>query len=120
MSEVKFTTNAIEKMLFILENPNPRGDGNTTNKDHVTHCLHQLIRFANLARQGHKFRFMQFGLNLGRAQEILESYGGVGCWWRVFENLIETEDFAGIIKVTFQYLAVLKLEPPTEEFINRQ
>lgn len=52
----------------------------------VAHCFSQLVRFAN--ELGNPTRAVQFGLNLGRAQELLGSEGGVDCWWRRFEPLL--------------------------------
>jgi hypothetical protein len=63
----------------------------------VDHCFHQLIRFAHLARTGKidfATRAVQFGLNLGRVQELLRSPGGVDAWWGVYEPLLKKEDWA--------------------------
>jgi hypothetical protein len=89
-------------------------------KDHVEHCLWQLARFAHLASLGKKFRGVQFGLNLGRAQELLGSYGGVEAWWRTFEPLVEREDWNGILMVVGLYLNVLGLAHPPLEFLSRE
>lgn len=93
----------------------PRHGGNETDREHLEHCFHQLIRFANLAKDGQQdFRAAQFGLNLGRAQEILESNGGINCWWRLYEPLIVSKNYDEIIKVTKQYLRALNLPEPSE------
>jgi hypothetical protein len=87
--------------------------------EHVEHCMHQLIRFSHLATKGHAFRALQFGLNLGRAQELLDSVGGVDKWWRLYEPLLVAQDYEKIIKVTKQYLKDLGLKNPTATFINK-
>ena len=79
-------------------------------------------RFAHLAKEGKgKFRAVQFGLNLGRTQELLGSMGGVNAWWRKFEPLTKPgeEQYEKIILVVGQYLELLDLPKPEEEFINR-
>lgn len=115
----KFTDYEIKEMMLILADQRPRGTSNSTNKEHVEHCLHQLIRFAHLAKIGHNFRLAQFGLNLGRAQEILNSYGGVECWWRAYEKLINAKDYDGIIELTKAYLDMLNIPHPSNDFINK-
>lgn len=97
----------------------PEHGGDQTDSQHVEHCFHQLIRFANLAKSGHDFRAVQFGLNLGRAQEILGSYGGVECWWRLYEPLIKNKEYDKIISETEHWLNILELSMPSDEFINR-
>lgn len=98
----------------------PRHGDNETDREHLEHCFHQLIRFANLAKKGKNFRAAQFGLNLGRAQEILESNGGLNCWWKLYEPLIVGKNYDEIIRVTKQYLRALDLPEPSETFIDRE
>lgn len=116
---LNFTESEINHINDILRSNAHRGSSKQTNREHVTHCFHQMIRFANLANKGHPFRSTQFGLNLGRAQEILESYGSMDCWWRLFEKLINNDDYTGIIEVTTKYLVAFELQLPTDEFINK-
>jgi hypothetical protein len=85
-------------------------------KDHANHCFHQMARFAHLAATGKKFQGTQFGLNLGRVQELLGSYGGVVAWWRTFEPYIVNEDWTGIKEKVKLYLAILELTPLPTEF----
>ena len=116
-----FTKKQIAAMKKILRSKRQIPVGSkTTAKMHVEHCLWQLIRFANLARQGNPFRGVQFGLNLGRAQEILGSHGAPDLWWRTFEPLIEAKNWDSIMKVALSYLKILGLEPPTKEFIEKK
>lgn len=81
--------------------------------DHVTHCFQQLYRFANLAGHGGEFRAMQFGLNLGRAQELLGSHGGVEAWWRTFEPLVNAREWHKITQIVTIYCALLGLPDPS-------
>lgn len=97
----------------------PRGTGTQTDRQHVEHCFHQMVRFANLAARGSEFRALQFGLNMGRAQEILESNGGVNCWWRLYEPLIADKKYDDVVKVTLRYIDALGLTRPTSEFIHK-
>lgn len=91
------------------------------DQDHVTHCLHQIIRFAHQAGNGplSPERQAQFFLNLGRAQEILESCGGVEAWWRKFYPLVEKNNWGAVIDVVHAYLEMLGLPRPTEEFMAK-
>lgn len=59
----------------------------------VTHCLWRIRRFAHQAQQGRPFRAAQWGLNLGRAQELLGSTGGTICWWGTCEPALEAHDW---------------------------
>lgn len=90
-----------------------------TRHQHVEHCLHQLVRFANLAHSRSIWRATQFGLNLGRAQELLGSQGGVNCWWRSYELLIEEKNYRGVMQIALQTIRELGLAAPTVEFINK-
>ena len=63
---------------------------------HVDHCFSQLYRCSDLAEKGGEFRAMQFGLNLGRAQELLGSLGGPDAWWRPFEALVNAKNWAAV------------------------
>lgn len=113
----KFSEEEIARMREILSEK-LESDGQLIGS-HVEHSLWQLIRFANLSAKGHEFRALQFGLNLGRAQELLRSYGGVNAWWRTFEPLVKEEKWFEIIAVTKSYLETLKLTFPDDAFINR-
>jgi len=116
-----FTPEELALMKAILDDPTPI---NTTFDPqpagcHVQHCLWQTVRFAHLAALGHPFRGAQWGLNLGRAQELLRSYGGPNAWWRAFEPLILAEDWAGLEARSAAYLDLLGLPRPDEDFITR-
>jgi hypothetical protein len=90
-----------------------------TKSQHVDHCLHQLLRFANLALKGHPFRALQFGYNLGRLQEILESIGGHEFWWKPFEKQIEDKNWISVAVMVMTIMNRLDFGPPNEEFINK-
>jgi hypothetical protein len=98
--------------------------GNTQrNYQHVEHCMHQCWRFAHLATQGHPFRTLQFGFNIGRAQEILGSIGGVDYWWRQIERVVaaarQPSDYQLVVNLIRNYCNDLAIEWPGPEFINR-
>jgi hypothetical protein len=78
-----------------------------------------MVRFAHLAAGGAPFRGAQWGLNCGRAQEILRARGGLAAWWRTFEPFLAREDWAGLEEKARAYILVLRLDPPSEEFVNR-
>lgn len=118
--KLEFTMDEIEFMKKIIKNNEPipptiRGisiNDSKPIKQHIEHCFCQLSRFATEAKETDKFRTAQFCLNLGRVQEMLKSIGGVKCWWRVFEPLIENKKYEEIIEVTKQYLELLDLPIP--------
>ena len=118
-----FSIDEIARMRFIVKANMRRPDckGAKGDRDHVTHCLHQLIRFAHQAGKGPLTpeRQAQFFLNVGRAQEILESCGGVEAWWRKFYPLVDKNNWSAIIDVVHAYLEMLGLPRPTEEFISK-
>lgn len=82
-----FTFEEIREMKRIIhvDRSTPVLNPTTSDKEQIIHGFHQMWRFANLAHKGEEFRALQFGLNLGRTQELLGSIGGVDKWWRVFE-----------------------------------
>jgi len=84
---------------------------------HVEHCFWQLARFAVLAGGGTRFRALQFGLNLGRVQELLGSPGGAGAWWRPFKRLCEAEDWLGVLRLALSYAALVGVGPPDLAFV---
>jgi hypothetical protein len=90
-----------------------------TVRERVEHCLHQLVRFANLAEKHGKWRAVQFGFNLGRVQEILDVRGGVDYWWRTYEPLCNANDWQGIITLTRNRLTQFKMSQPSDQFINK-
>lgn len=84
----------------------------------VEHCMHQLIRFSHQASNGHQpdeERIMQFGLNLGRAQELLGAPGGVDKWWRAFNK----KDWSAREALARIYTKEFGLADPSYEFISR-
>lgn len=68
-----------------------------------THCLDQMERFANAASDGGSFNALQFGLNLGRAQELAGATTSVDDWWRVYKPLVETSHWAEIVRQVERY-----------------
>lgn len=107
-----------EKKIIFKQFPKMLGD--KTVKQHFQHCFCQLIRFAKMAQNGEEFKGVQFGLNLGRAQELLKSQGGVDKWWRVFEPLILEKNWSGIEKKIEEYLTDLDLPIPDSEKIQNK
>jgi hypothetical protein len=86
----------------------------------VSHCLWQMARFARLARAGKGFRGAQFGLCLGRAQELLDSHGGAKAWWGTFGPLVRDEDWAGVQSAIELYLDLFELDRPPAHYLNRE
>jgi hypothetical protein len=115
-----FTESDLEAIRAILADPAPvHASDPDPARRHVEHCLWQTARFAHLAAEGHAFRAAQWGLNFGRAQELLGSRGGVEAWWRAFEPLILAEDWVGLATRSHAYLALFGLPLPDEAFLNR-
>lgn len=100
----KFSDYQLEEMGRRLADPaahptHPPGGGAILSvpiAGHVDHCFYQLYRFADAAERGGEFRAMQFGLNLGRVQEMLGSHGGPDMWWRPFEALVAAKNWAAV------------------------
>jgi hypothetical protein len=81
----------------------------------VQHCFDQLVRFALMGEsdpQSFQTCAAQFGLNLGRAQEMLGAPGGVDAWWRRFEPLLVAGRWATLIGLLETYIELLGLERP--------
>ncbi len=79
-----------------------------------------MCRFCNLAQRGlEPFRAAQFGLALGRVQELLGCVGGKAAWWQAYEPLLIAHDYKGIDERTRAYIALLQLPPPDEAFLNK-
>lgn len=81
-SDEKILLNLLYKKVFSLE-----------HKKHINHCLTQLKRFTMCAINGHKFKHLQFGYNLGRLQELLMSVGSNIRWWKPIEIMVNNEDW---------------------------
>jgi hypothetical protein len=120
MESAPFTPTEIKAMQAILADPRPIHDSDPGSAHaHIEHCLWQTVRFAHLAETGLPFRGAQWGLNFGRAQEILKSHGGITAWWLAFEPLIESQEWAKLAAKSLSYLDILDLQHPDETFINR-
>jgi hypothetical protein len=88
---------------------------------HVTYCFSQMIRFNHLAASGvEPFRAAQFGLSLGRVQELLGCIGSKAAWWGAFEPLLIEQRHKEMISLTQSYMALLGLTPPDDAFINKR
>ena len=87
----------------------------------MAYCFSQMVRFAHLAATGAEgFRHAQFGLALGRVQELLGGLGGKQAWWQAYEPLLIAQDWASIMARTRAYMDLLELPHPDETFINRR
>jgi len=68
--------------------------------DQIQHCVSQLKRFAERAKEGKPFKALQFGYNLGRLQEMID--GGKPnmnvYWWKPVEPLIQEEKWEDLSK----------------------
>lgn len=103
-----------------------------TMKQHVEHCLHNLVRIAYQAKEDSgpdgplaafdSQKSGQFGLNIGRAQEILEEApgitGGVDVWWRFFKTDIKNNNFDTLMKKALFRIIELGLDFPDDEFLK--
>jgi hypothetical protein len=90
--------------------------------DHIIHCVHQMIRIPYQAKRDGVFtnvKIMQYGLNFGRVQELLKSYGGVDCWFRKikhhFGDVIAIDE---LIKYGNELCDLLVIDRPSEAFLN--
>ena len=93
----------------------------TRRRDHVHYCFSQMVRFSHLAERGlEPFRDAQFGLALGRVQELLGCVGGKEAWWGAYEPLLIRRDYAELNARTRRYMALLALPPPEDAFINKR
>ena len=120
LTSTAFSQSDIDEMLAILASDEKiHKSDEETAQEHVRHCLHQMVRLAHLAtKQDGKFRAAQWGLNMGRAQEILRSAGGIDAWWRAFKDIINAEDWPLLKSKSETYIRLLQLDPPDEAFIN--
>ena len=114
---MSFNYEELQSIKFILADTAIYSN-NQTIAQHAEHCLWQMIRFANLAHKKYEFKAMQFGLNLGRVQELLRS-SNMNCWWKKFEKLVNERSFYEITIEVHFYLRQFGLASPSEEFINK-
>src|SRR5438552_16104908 len=62
---------------------------------HIQHTLENLVRIPYQFLAYHNLstvKIAQFGLNLGRAQELLNDVSGIEYWWRSFKKPLEEND----------------------------
>jgi hypothetical protein len=92
---------------------------------HIHHTLQNMIRipyqfivYNNLST----VKVAQLGLNIGRAQELLEDVGGIEYWWRHFKKAIEKEDWELMVKLAIdRFIEIMgSLDLLDTEEINRQ
>jgi hypothetical protein len=122
LAKTAFSRSDIRKMREILASKEKIHEtDNETAQKHAEHCLHQMVRFPHLAivHGESSFRAAQWGVNMGRVQQILGSTGGVNAWWRAFEDIIKNKDWLCLKSKVETYIRLLGLEPPSDEFINR-
>lgn len=77
--------------------------GEQARYTHFQHCLDQMARFAREAGEGRVFNALQFGLNLGRAQELVGASERVDDWWRVFRPLAEGQNWGELVHQVEHY-----------------
>ena len=119
-----FTGQELNIMLALLaaNEPVPAHESHTATRrrEHVVYCFSQMVRFAHLAKIGAEpFRAAQWGLALGRVQELLGSVGGKHAWWAAYEPLLISQDWDAIMARTRAYMELLGLPQPEEAFINK-
>ena len=61
----------------------------------MQHSISQLKRFTLRAKEGQPFKELQFGYNLGRLQEMMDSQvsGAQKYWWSPVEALVESKSW---------------------------
>lgn len=124
MSGSPFSPQDLSAMRALLADNTPIPAHEPTalrRSEHVVYCFHQLARFAHLAETGvEPFRAAQYGLCLGRVQELLGCCGGKAAWWGAFEPLLLSANYEGLGRIPRCYLTLLDLPLPSEEFINKR
>jgi len=65
----------------------------------MQHSISQLKRFTLYAKEGHPFKELQFGYNLGRLQEMMDSQvsGAQKYWWSPVEELVNAKNWDGLL-----------------------
>ena len=65
----------------------------------VQHSISQLKRFTLRAKEGQPFKELQFGYNLGRLQEMMDSQvsGAQKYWWSPVEELVNAKNWDGLL-----------------------
>ena len=124
----KFQSSEILEMRKLAHNKDtfiPPNSRQTTLHEHIKHCVHQLIRIPYQAINNNDFppnKIMQFGLNLGRLQELLSSYGGVDCWFRVFKPYFLSnptkKELEILIQLGLELCNILEIGYPSQEFLD--
>ena len=104
----------------VLADPRPpHASSPLTVRAHAEHCMWQCVRFAHLASLGHPFRGPQWGMNFGRAQELLRAPGGLPAWWRAYEPLLDAQDWKALETLSRRYIHSFGLSQPPDEFTTR-
>lgn len=65
----------------------------------LQHAISQLKRFTLRAKEGQPFKELQFGYNLGRLQEMMDSQvsGAQKYWWSPVEELVSQKNWDGLL-----------------------
>jgi len=67
----------------------------------LQHAISQLKRFTLRAKEGQPFKELQFGYNLGRLQEMMDSQvsGAQKYWWSPVEELVSAKNWDGLLDI---------------------
>jgi len=116
---IELSEDDLKKAKGIIEKNKKRDNSNV--KPMLQHCLCQMIRISQDEVNREKpEKLAQFGLNLGRAQELIESVGGVNYWWRRFEPLIVDKKWDEIATNTRNIIEELGLPEVTDEITSNK
>lgn len=69
--------------------------------DQEKHAISQLKRFVSRAKEDKPFKILQFGYNLGRLQEMIDSKvtGAQKYWWTPVEKLVEEKKWDELLEL---------------------
>jgi hypothetical protein len=67
----------------------------------LQHAISQLKRFTLRAKEGQPFKELQFGYNLGRLQEMMDSQvsGAQKYWWSPVEDLVKAKNWDSLLEL---------------------
>lgn len=95
---LKFTIDEIHKIKTIIQDNTNIINGKTVF-EHILHCSTKMIEISNEfitlnANNSNKIELpykktMQYGLSVGRIQELLLGIGGKEAWWDIIKEMFE-------------------------------
>jgi hypothetical protein len=106
-----FTTSDLQQIKTLLVDPE--------RHHRVEHSMWQLVRLSHPSRAGRSTWRPLWGMNCGRAQEVLESIGSHEAWWLTFKPLITSHDWDGMSDKARLYITIFGLAQPSELILSR-